>query len=476
MAELYKLTHPNHYKSVENLRVEEHLLSTMERVRSHTKMLKLSSKVVLSHKEHMPPEFEILITVKTVTLLGLEWTLISPVRVDFGPENTKQNNRGYPPGWYEPLLEDMDDAFSGYVHAFYTEEGEVQTNMKFFDQGNGCALTTTCAAIAGGCNRNDRIITMEILNILQCHGKGLMADTPQFWLQEVEKSATKAKGHAVPFFPGGRWNSLTTISFIRQQRELNLEVFVPQQWITFIDEEIEKQRRPELRPRPKGQDRASAGDRLWVPKAGKADKAEKATPKIKDGLPGFYDTMVNMEGFLNRKMTKKTQAGHNSEPSIGKVDAQQSNCSDTQQLPLATKTDAITARNSMEVDSANCDTEEPKSDDRTRKATEHGSSPPAKSQKVDSMDEKFQAAGSVLLSKKEIMDYACSQVNEQEQKCNKTAAVLRQETSALVTKTESYVRAQQDFRLAYEAFNQLLQADENVTSTVELAKNVTTDK
>ena len=26
MAELYKLTHPNHYKSVEGLRVEEHLL------------------------------------------------------------------------------------------------------------------------------------------------------------------------------------------------------------------------------------------------------------------------------------------------------------------------------------------------------------------------------------------------------------------------------------------------------------------
>ena len=148
MAELYKLTHPNHYKSVEGLRVEEHLLSTMERVRSHTKMLKLSGKVVLSHKEHMPPEFEILITVKTVTLMGLEWTLISPVRVDFGPENTKQNNRGYPPGWYEPLMEDMDDAFSGYVHSFYTEEGEVQTNMKFFDQGNGCALTTTCTAIA----------------------------------------------------------------------------------------------------------------------------------------------------------------------------------------------------------------------------------------------------------------------------------------------------------------------------------------
>ena len=257
---------------------------------------------------------------------------------------------------------------------------------------------------------------------------------------------------------------------------MHLDVFVPQQWITFIGEEIEKQRRPELRPRPKGQDRASAGDRLWVPKAGKADKSEKATPKIKDGLPGFYDTMANMEGFLNRKMTRKPQAGHNSEPSTVKVDAQQSNYSDTQQLPLATQTDATTARNSMEVDSAKCVTEEPKSDDRTRKATEHGNSPPAKSQKVDPMDEKFQAAGTVLLSKKEIMDYACSQVNEQEQKCNKTAAVLRQETSALVTKTESYLRAQQDFRLAYEAFNQLLQADENVTSTVDQAKNVTTDK
>ena len=349
-------------------------------------MLKLSGKVVLSHKEHMPPEFEILITVKTVSLLGLEWTLISPVRVEFGPENTKVNNRGYPPGWYEPLPEDMDDAFSGYVHAFYTEEGEVQTNMKFFDQGNGCALTTTCAAIAGGCNRNDRIITMEILNIFQCHGKGLLPDTPQFWLQEVEKSATKAKGHAVPLFPGGRWNSLTTISFIRQQRELNVEVFVPQQWITFIDEEIEKQRRPEIRPRPKGQDRASTGDRLWVPKADKADKGEKSTSKKSDTLPGFYDTMVNMEGFLSRKMTKKAHAGHHSEPSTGNVNAQQSSSSDIQQLPVATKTDSMSAHNSMEVDSTQHDTEELKSDDRTRKASEHGSLPPAKSQRVDSLD------------------------------------------------------------------------------------------
>ena len=66
----------NHYKSVEELCVEKHLLGTMERVRSHAKMVKLSGKVVLSHKENMPPEFKILITVKTIFLLGLKWTLI----------------------------------------------------------------------------------------------------------------------------------------------------------------------------------------------------------------------------------------------------------------------------------------------------------------------------------------------------------------------------------------------------------------
>ena len=131
MAELYRLAQPNHYKSAHDLKVDEHLVSAMERVKNHTKMYKLTGKVILSQKEEMPPDFEILITVRTVSLLGLEWTLISPVRVDFGPENAKQNNRKYPPGWYEPYSEDMDDAFAGYVHSFYTEEGGCKPAWNF---------------------------------------------------------------------------------------------------------------------------------------------------------------------------------------------------------------------------------------------------------------------------------------------------------------------------------------------------------